>query len=129
MSKSEAVTRGIRIRVEAEYSPERSSPRSHHWFFLYTVTIANEGDETVQLMSRHWVITDGNSHVEEVKGPGVIGEQPVLAPGESFTYTAGCPLPTPYGMMEGTYQMATGGGDRFDARIAPYTLSEPYTVH
>jgi ApaG protein len=129
MSRSEAVTRGIRVRVEAEYSPERSNPRSHHWFFLYTVTIANEGDETVQLVSRHWVITDGNSHVEEVKGPGVVGEQPVLGPGESFTYTSGCPLPTPYGMMEGTYQMVGRGGDRFDARIAPFTLSEPHTVH
>ena len=129
MSTSEAVTRGIRVRVEAEYSAERSSPRSQHWFFLYTVTISNEGDDTVQLMTRHWVITDGNSRVEEVKGPGVVGEQPVLHPGESFTYTSGCPLPTPFGMMEGTYQMVTGRGDRFDARIAPFTLSEPYTVH
>jgi len=129
MSTSEAVTHGIRVRVEAEYSPERSSPPSQHWFFLYTVTISNEGDATVQLMTRHWVITDGNNHVEEVKGPGVVGEQPVLGPGESFTYTSGCPLPTPYGMMEGTYQMVTRGGDPFDARIAPFTLSEPYTVH
>lgn len=129
MSRSEAVTRGIRVSVEAVYSPERSSPRSKHWFFLYTVTIANEGDETVQLLTRHWIITDGNSHVEEVKGPGVVGRQPVLGPGESFTYTSGCPLPTPYGMMEGTYQMVARGGDRFDARIAPFTLSEPYTVH
>jgi ApaG protein len=129
MSTSEAVTRSIRVRVEAEYSPERSSPPSQHWFFLYTVTITNEGDETVQLLTRHWIITDGNAHVEEVEGPGVVGEQPVLGPGESFTYTSGCPLPTPYGMMEGTYQMVTPGGDRFDARIAPFTLSEPYTVH
>jgi ApaG protein len=129
MSTSEAVTRSIRVRVEAQYSAERSSPGSQQWFFLYTVTIANESDETVQLMTRHWIITDGNSHVEEVKGPGVVGEQPVLGPGESFTYTSGCPLPTPYGMMEGTYQMVTGGGEQFDARIAPFTLSEPYTVH
>jgi len=129
MSTSEAVTQGIRVRVEAEYSPDRSRPSSHHWFFLYTVVIANEGDETVQLMTRHWVITDGNNRVEEVKGPGVVGEQPVLRPGESFTYTSGCPLPTPFGMMEETYQMVTRGGDRFDARIAPFALSEPYTVH
>jgi ApaG protein len=129
MSASEAVTRNIRVRVEAEYAQERSSPSSHHWFFLYTVTIANEGDETVQLVTRHWVITDGNSHVEEVRGPGVVGEQPVLHPGESFTYTSGCPLSTPYGMMEGTYQMVTRGGDHIDVRIAPFTLSEPYTVH
>jgi len=129
MSTSEAVTRNVRVRVEADYARERSSPQAQHWFFLYTVTITNEGDETVQLVTRHWVITDGNNHVEEVKGPGVIGEQPVLQPGEAFTYTSGCPLPTPFGMMEGTYQMVTGGGDRFDARIAPFTLSEPYTVH
>jgi ApaG protein len=129
MSTSETVTHNIRVRVEAEYSPERSSPSSQHWFFLYTVTISNEGDATVQLMTRHWIITDGNNHVEEVKGPGVVGEQPVLAPGESFTYTSGSRLPTPNGMMEGTYQMVTRGGSPFDARIAPFTLSEPYTVH
>ena len=129
MSTSEAVTRSLRVSVEAEYSPERSSPKSQHWFFVYTVTISNEGEDAVQLMTRHWVITDGNNRVEEVKGPGVIGEQPVLHPGESFTYTSGCPLPTPFGMMEGTYQMVTRGGDSFDARIAPFTLSEPYTVH
>jgi len=129
MSTSEAVTRGVRVRVESRYSPERSNPASQHWFFLYTVTIANEGETSVQLMTRHWVITDGNSHVEEVRGPGVVGEQPVLPPGESFTYTSGCPLPTPFGMMEGTYQMVTKGGDAFDARIAPFALSEPYTVH
>jgi ApaG protein len=129
MSTSEAVTRHIRVRVEPEYSPERSSPHSQHWFFLYTVTITNEGDDTVQLMTRHWVITDGDQHVEEVKGPGVVGEQPVLGPGESFTYTSGCALPTPNGTMEGTYQMAARGGDGFDARIAPFTLSAPQTVH
>jgi len=129
MSTSEAVTHSIRVRVEAEYSAERSSPASQQWFFLYKVTISNEGDATVQLMTRHWVITDGNNHVEEVKGPGVVGEQPVLAPGESFTYTSGSRLPTPNGMMEGTYQMVTRGGNPFDARIAPFTLSEPFTVH
>jgi len=129
MSTSEAVIRGVRVRVEAEYAPERSSPASQLWFFLYTVTIANEGDTTLQLMTRHWVITDGNNHVEEVRGPGVVGEQPVLHPGESFTYTSGCPLPTPFGMMEGTYQMVTRGGETFDARIAPFALSEPFTIH
>jgi len=129
MSTSEAVTRSIRVRVEAEYSPERSTPSSHHWFFLYKVTITNEGDEVVQLMTRYWVITDGDNHVEEVRGPGVVGEQPELRPGESYAYTSGCQLPTPDGMMEGTYQMVTRGGDSFDARIAPFTLSEPYTVH
>jgi ApaG protein len=129
MSMSEEVTRTVRVRVEAGYSPERSNPSSHRWFFPYTVTITNEGNETVQLLTRHWVITDGNSHVEEVRGPGVVGEQPILRPGESYAYTSGCQLPTPDGMMEGTYEMVTRGGDRFDVRIAPFTLRGPQAVH
>jgi ApaG protein len=126
---SEAVTRGVRVRVQSEYSPDQSSPPKNQWFFLYTVTISNEGTETVQLLTRHWVITDGTGHVEEVRGPGVVGKQPTLKPGDSFEYTSGCPLTTPFGVMEGTYQMVTQAGDRFDVRIAPFTLSEPYTVH
>ncbi len=129
MFSSEAVTRGIRVHVQSEYSPERSRPGENEWFFLYTVTISNEGPEPVQLVTRHWVITDGTGHVEEVRGPGVVGNQPTLKPGESFEYTSGCPLGTPFGVMEGTYQMVSQNGDRFDARIAPFTLSEPYTVH
>ncbi|PYR55164.1 MAG: Co2+/Mg2+ efflux protein ApaG [Acidobacteria bacterium] len=129
MFTSEAVTRGVRVHVQSEYAAERSQPSQNQWFFLYTITISNEGPETVQLLTRHWIITDGTGHIEEVRGPGVIGKQPVLSPGESFTYTSGCPLTTPFGVMEGTYQMVTGAGDRFDARIAPFTLSEPYTVH
>ena len=97
--------------------------------FAYTVRISNEGSEPAQLLTRHWIITDGTGKVEEVRGPGVVGKQPTLAPGESFTYTSGCPLETPFGVMQGTYQMVTSGGDHFDARIAPFTLSEPYTVH
>lgn len=129
MFQSEAVTRGVRVKVRSEYAAERSDPSSKHWFFLYTITIANEGTDTVQLLTRHWIITDGTGHVEEVRGPGVVGEQPILKPGESFEYTSGCPLATPFGMMEGTYQMIADGGERFDAKIAPFTLSEPYTVH
>ena len=129
MFTSEAVTRGIRVAVTSEYSPDRSRPGQQQWFFLYTITIRNESQDTVQLISRHWIITDGGGHVEEVKGPGVIGQQPVLAPGESFTYTSGCPLTTPFGVMEGTYHMVSREGDAFDAKIAPFTLSEPYTVH
>jgi ApaG protein len=129
MSTSEAVTRSVRVHVGCEYAPERSAPAAGHWFFLYTVTIANEGDQTVQLMTRHWTITDGNGDGREVRGPGVVGKQPVLNPGESFTYTSGCALTTPFGTMEGTYQMAAPGGEPFDVRIAPFTLSEPYTVH
>lgn len=129
MFTSEAVTRGVRVAVVSEYSQDRSRPDQQQWFFLYTITVTNQGQETVQLISRHWIITDGNGHVEEVKGPGVVGQQPVLAPGESFTYTSGCPLTTPFGVMEGTYQMIIPTGGAFDVKIAPFTLSEPYTVH
>jgi ApaG protein len=129
MFTSEATTRGVQVSVTSEYSPERSRPEEGHWFFLYTITIANHSAVTVQLVSRHWVITDGNGHIEEVRGPGVVGEQPVLGPGQSFTYTSGCPLRTPFGTMEGTYQMVTADAQAFDVRVAPFTLSEPYTVH
>jgi ApaG protein len=129
MFTSEATTRGVRVYVEAEYAPQRSQPLQSQWFFVYTITISNEGLDTVQLLTRHWVITDGTGRVEEVRGPGVVGKQPVLAPGESFTYSSGCPLSSPFGVMEGTYQMVADGGDQFDVKIAPFTLSEPYTVH
>jgi ApaG protein len=129
MFSSEAVTRGVRVHVQSEYAPERSQPAKNEWFFLYTVTISNEGTGPVQLVTRHWLITDATGHVEEVRGPGVVGKQPVLQPGESFEYTSGCPLGTQFGVMEGTYQMIAEGGEQFDARIAPFTLSEPYTVH
>lgn len=129
MFTSEAVTRGVRVQVESEYAPDRSNPAQQEWFFLYTIRITNESAEAVQLLTRHWIITDGTGHVEEVRGPGVVGKQPILAPGESFEYTSGCPLSTPFGVMEGTYQMVAKSGERFDAKIAPFTLSEPYTVH
>ncbi len=129
MFTSEAVTRGVRIHVESQYDAERSEPSRNQWFFLYTIRITNEGPDTVQLLTRHWVITDGAGKVEEVRGPGVVGKQPTLKTGESFEYTSGCPLTTPFGVMEGTYEMVTEGGERFDAKIAPFTLSEPYTVH
>ena len=129
MFSSEAVTRGIRVRVQSEYAPEQSRPAQNEWFFVYSVTIANEGAEPVQLVTRHWIIMDGTGRIEEVHGPGVVGKQPILQPGQSFEYTSGCPLPTPFGVMEGTYQMVAENGERFDAKIAPFTLSEPYTVH
>src|SRR5476649_536649 len=129
MFTSVAVTRGVRVSVKSEYAPDRSHPAQAQWFFLYTITIRNEGAETVQLQTRHWIITDGSGHVEEVRGPGVVGQQPTLAPGEAFTYTSGCPLTTPFGKMEGTYQMTSRSGEAFDAVIAAFTLSEPYTVH
>lgn len=129
VSTSEAITNGIRVHVTARYSSEHSSPREKHWFYVYTVEISNVGEETVQLRSRHWIITDANGHVEEVKGPGVVGAQPVLAPGESFEYTSACPLQTPFGTMRGTYQMVREDGDSFDAEVAPFRLSTPYAVN
>jgi ApaG protein len=129
MTTSEAVTRGVRISVRSSYEPERSDPNRGHWFFSYTIRIENEGPETVQLISRHWIITDANGQTEEVRGPGVVGKQPVLAPGQDFEYTSFCPLGTPFGTMAGTYQMVTLDGDQFDAEIAAFTLSEPYGVN
>jgi ApaG protein len=129
LATSEATTRGIRIRVESRYVPERSQPDQHQWFFVYQVRIANEGTEPAQLMSRHWIITDANGHCEEVRGPGVVGKQPLLAPGERFEYTSFCPLPTPFGTMHGTYQMVTPSGDSFDAEIAAFSLAEPHAIN
>jgi ApaG protein len=126
---SEAVTHGIRVEVMSQHSPENSRPLQDEWVFQYTVRITNQGSETVQLLSRHWIITDALEHVEEVRGPGVIGEQPVLAPGESFKYSSWCPLKTPMGMMYGTYQMARSDGTRFDIEIAPFALKARYTVN
>jgi ApaG protein len=128
-STSEAITNNVRVEVESQYAPERSQPFQSEWFFHYTVRITNERDETVQLLSRHWIIADETGHTEEVKGPGVVGEQPVLAPGESFQYTSGCQLRTSSGVMRGTYQMVTEDGEHFDVEIAPFALHEPYTVH
>ena len=128
MFSSEATTRNIRVRVQAQYDPSRSSPQRSEWFFLYTVNITNESRDRVQLMSRHWVITDGMGKVEEVQGPGVVGKQPVLAPGQSFEYTSGCPLTTPFGSMHGTYQMINQAAEKFDIEIAPFTLTEPYNT-
>jgi ApaG protein len=126
---SEAVTNNVRVEVESQYSAERSQPFQSRWFFHYTVRITNEGDESVQLLSRHWIATDANGQIQEVKGPGVVGEQPVLGPGESFQYTSGWPLKTSAGVLRGTYQMVSEGGAHFDAEIAPFALKEPYTVH
>jgi ApaG protein len=130
---SEAVTRNIRVSVETEYAPGRSNPAQSQWFFLYTIRLKNEGREAVQLMSRHWIITDAMGDVKEVRGPGVVGKQPVLEPGDTFEYTSGCELTTPFGSMRGTYQMVTVSdkGDKeghFDIQIPPFTLTEPYTT-
>lgn len=129
MSTSTATTRGIRVSVDARFSPEHSAPERQHWFFLYTIRIENTGESTVQLQTRHWTITDGEGRVEDVRGPGVVGEQPVLMPGQSFEYTSGCPLTTPLGSMTGTYQMGAPTGETFDVEIGRFDLRGPYTVH
>lgn len=126
---SEATTNNIKVEVLARHSPENSRPGEGEWVFQYTVRITNQGAETVQLISRHWIITDGLEHVEEVRGLGVVGEQPVLAPGESFKYSSWCPLPTPTGTMRGEYQMVTADGAQFEIEIAPFALKARYTVH
>ena len=126
---SKATTNGITVEVEPRYLPEESSPQAAQFVFAYTVTISNEGADTVQLRTRHWIITDGEGKVEEVKGPGVVGAQPVLQPGQAFRYTSGCVLKTSRGTMHGTYQMVGPGGTRFDIEIAPFALRARYTVH
>src|ERR1700679_2099070 len=126
---SDAVTNSIRVEVLSPHPPENSRPQQGEWIFEHTVRITNQGNDTVQLISRHWIITDALEHTEEVKGPGVVGEQPVLAPGESFKYSSGCPLKTPTGIMRGTSQMARAGGEKFDIEIAPFALKARYTVH
>ncbi|HTO70526.1 MAG TPA: Co2+/Mg2+ efflux protein ApaG [Myxococcota bacterium] len=129
LNDSEAVTRGIRVAVRSRYVAERSRPMMNEFFFAYTIRISNEGRETVQLVSRAWLIEDAEGHVEEVRGPGVVGEQPVLGPGEAFEYTSACPLTTPFGSMRGTYQMVTANGERFEAEIARFRLAEPHSLH
>jgi ApaG protein len=126
---TDTVTRGVRITVAPRYVPEQSEPEKSHYLFAYHVTIRNDGDETVQLMSRHWIITDGEGKVEEVRGPGVVGYQPTLKPGEQFQYTSGCPLSTPVGTMHGSYQMVTEAGEEFDAQIEPFRLAVPRALN
>jgi ApaG protein len=126
---SDTVTRGIRIQVQSQYLSDRSSPRDSQYLFAYHVRISNEGSETAQLVSREWIITSAEGEVERVKGPGVVGEQPVLEPGTSFEYTSYCPLKTAVGSMHGSYQMVTAGGEKFDAQITPFTLAAPHALH
>ena len=123
----EATTRGIRIRVEPHYMEEQSSPEDSHFVWSYAVEIINDGTETVQLKSRIWRITDALGRTEEVRGPGVVGQTPVIAPGKSFHYTSGCPLKTPQGIMVGSYQMTDDAGELFDVAIPAFSLDSPYT--
>ena len=122
-----AVTRKIEVTVTPRFVSERSSPQKDYYFWSYTIDIANHGSETVHLKTRHWRITDALGRLEEVKGPGVVGEEPTLKPGESFEYTSGVPLPTPSGFMAGSYGMITDDGDRFDIEIPAFSLDAPST--
>jgi ApaG protein len=121
-----AVTRGISVTVTPRYMPEESSPDEGRYFFAYTVEIINTGLERVQLKARYWKIIDGRGEIQEVRGAGVVGEQPVLGPGESFSYTSGCPLTTPSGTMQGCYVMETAGGETFNAEIPAFSLDTPH---
>jgi ApaG protein len=118
-------TRSIKITVRPFYLDQHSSPADNHYVWAYHVRIENEGAETVQLRNRHWRITDGFGRLQEVRGPGVVGEQPVLGPGESFEYTSSCPLATPSGFMVGDYEMETRGGENFLARVPAFSLDTP----
>jgi len=120
-----ATTREIAVSVEPTYLETSSSPESAQYFWAYRVIIENQGTETVQLLSRHWMITNARGDLTEVKGPGVVGVQPVLKPGESFEYTSGAPLNTPSGMMGGAYQMESESGERFDIEIPTFSLDRP----
>jgi ApaG protein len=127
---SNTVTRGVRIVAQPRYVSEQSDPTAQRYFFAYHITISNEGTSTVQLVSRHWVITNGEGRVEEVRGPGVVGHQPVLAPGEAFEYTSACPLDTAVGTMHGEFNMVlTESREPFDANIAPFRLAMPKALN
>ena len=121
------VTRDIEITVLPEFVPERSDAGEGHFFWAYTVEIANQSDITVQVTARHWKITDANGQLEEVKGTGVVGEQPVLKPGETFRYTSGCPLSTSSGIMAGSYQVVDEAGNIFDIEVPTFSLDSPFT--
>jgi len=126
---SEALTEGVRVSVRTRYSAENSDPTGGRWFFLYTITIANESSQSVKLLNRNWIILDATGKSEEVHGPGVVGEQPELDPGQAFEYTSGCPLATPFGSMAGTYEMRREDGTHFEAEVRLFQLRQPHAVH
>ena len=126
---SDTTTRGVRIIVQPRFVADQSDPANNQYLFAYHITIRNQGQQAVQLLSRHWIITDGEGKTEEVRGPGVVGYQPQLKPGEEFQYTSGCPLETPVGTMHGSFQMVGADGEGFDAQIAPFRLAVPSALN
>ena len=125
----EATTKAINVRVSPEFLDEQSDPEDHHFFWAYYVEIENQSQEPVRLRARHWLITDGNGATQEVIGEGVVGEQPLIKPGETFTYTSGAPLGTPTGFMHGQYKMEREDGDDFLVDIPAFSLDSPYDEH
>lgn len=123
------MSQNINVDVDTLYIGSESSPANSQYVFAYTITITNTGSVAARLLTRHWVITDANGHIEEVRGDGVVGEQPYLKPGEGFQYTSGAVLKTPVGTMSGSYQMVTDDGGSFDADIPEFILSSPRTLH
>ena len=121
-----ATTRSIRVTVNPVYLEEQSAPENDHYVWAYQVEIQNQGEDVVQLLTRHWKITDSMGRVQEVRGAGVVGEQPVLNPGESFQYTSGTPLGAPSGIMVGSYGMESGSGERFDVDVPAFSLDSPH---
>jgi ApaG protein len=124
-ASSDTLTDGIRIQAAAQFMPKDSNPDQKQYIFAYRITITNEGEEPAKLLSRHWIIIDADNHREEVRGEGVVGKQPEIQPGEKFEYTSGCPLRTPWGTMEGTYQMERADKKRFRAQIGRFFLVPP----
>ena len=126
---SDTTTNGIRVQVSSQFLPDRSSPKEEQYVFAYHITITNVGTDVAQLISRHWIITNADGETEEVQGPGVVGEQPLLKPGEHFEYTSFCHMKTNVGTMHGSYTMVTPDGEAFQARIAPFTLAVPFALN
>ena len=129
MGMSQEITDGIRVSVKSQYIPQRSQPDRGYFFFAYTVEIANVGDETAQLTTRHWIITNADGEVQEVRGDGVVGHTPLLQPGEAFEYTSFCPLNSEFGTMHGSFQMIRDDGSAFDAAVAAFALATPTAVN
>ncbi len=126
---TDSLQNNIKVDVETRYIEEQSNPEQNYYVFAYTITIQNQGQQTAQLLTRHWVITDSNHKVQEVRGDGVVGEQPILKPGEQFVYTSGTMLETSVGTMKGSYQMESADGSKFDATIEEFVLSTPRILH
>ena len=129
MNGSHALTDGVEVTVRVGFVESQSSQEEGRYFFAYEVIVENVGHESVQLVSRHWIIADGTGEEREVRGPGVVGEQPVIEPGELFSYTSYCPIETPVGSMRGSFRMVKGDGSSFDAKVAPFTLAVPNFLH